>query len=135
MKSKASVRFLVVAIATIVTAVLVFAAIRGGMSAGEREQIFKGEISDSQCALNVHSLSRSHEEMLKKKNIGTTSAQCARYCVKYLGGVFVLSVKDKVYKLDNQDVAEKYAGQKVKLTGVLDTQSDVIAVHDITPAN
>jgi len=135
MTSKASVRFLAVAIAAIVTAVLVFAAIRGGMSAGEREQIFKGEISDSQCALNVHSLSRSHEEMLKKKNIGTTPAQCARYCVKYLGGVFVLSVKDKVYKLDNQDVAEKYAGQKVKLTGVLDAQSNVIAVHDITPVN
>src|SRR5579862_534844 len=133
MTSKASVRFLAVAIAAIVTAVLVFAAIRGGMSAGEREQIFKGEISDSQCALNVHSLSRSHEEMLKKKNIGTTPAQCARYCVKYLGGVLVLSVKDKVYKLDNQDVAEKYAGQKVKLTGVLDAQSNVIAVHDITP--
>jgi Protein of unknown function (DUF5818) len=72
--------------------------------------------------------------MLKKKNIGTTPADCARYCVKYLGGVFVLSVRDKVYKLDNQDLAEKYAGQKVKLTGVLDTQSNIIAVHDIEPS-
>jgi hypothetical protein len=135
MSKKISVRFAAVVIATAITIVLVLAALRGGMSAGEREQTFRGEISDSQCALNVHSLSRSHEEMLKKKNIGTTPADCARYCVKYLGGVFVLSVREKVYKLDNQDLAEKYAGQKVKLTGVLDTQSNVIAVHDIQPVN
>jgi hypothetical protein len=135
MKSEFSVRFLAVLAATAMTAVLVLAAIRGGMSAGERVQLFKGEISDSQCALNVHSLSRSHEEMLKKKNIGTTPAECAHYCVKYLGGVYVLSVREKVYKLDKQDLAEKYAGQKVKLTGVLDAQSNVIAVHDIEPVN
>ena len=135
MKSKISVQFLAAAIAIAMTAVLVLAALRGGMSAGEREQLFRGEISDSQCALNVHSLSRSHAEMLKKKNIGTTNAECARYCVKYLGGVFVLSVKEKVYKLDNQELADKYAGQKVRLTGVLDAQTNTIAVRDIQPAN
>jgi hypothetical protein len=30
---------------------------------------FHGEISDSQCALNVHSLTNSHEEMLKSKSL------------------------------------------------------------------
>jgi hypothetical protein len=134
MTGKMRVRFVATMVATLIGIVLL-AAIRGGMAAGERVQILKGEISDSQCALNVHSLSRSHDEMLKKKNIGTTPAECARYCVKYLGGVFVLSVKDKVYKLDNQDLAEKYAGQKVKLTGVLNAQANVIAVHDIAPVN
>ncbi len=63
------------------------------VSAGNNEQVFKGEIGDSQCALNVHSLSRSHREMLEKKSIGKTAADCARYCVKNLGGVFVLQVK------------------------------------------
>lgn len=135
MKRRISVRFAAAIVAATITVVLALAAIRGGMAAGERVQLFRGEISDSQCALNVHSLSRSHEEMLKKKNIGTTPADCARYCVKYLGGVFVLSVREKVYKLDNQELAEKYAGQKVKLTGVLDTESNVIAVHDIEPEN
>lgn len=105
----------------------------GCMSAGEHQQVFKGEIGDSQCALNVHSLSRSHAEMLKKRAIGTTSADCVRYCVKYLGGVFVLQVKSKVYKLDNQELAEKSAGQKVKVTGVLDPKSNMIAVHSIEP--
>jgi hypothetical protein len=96
-------------------------------------QVFRGEIGDSQCALNVHSLSRSHTEMLKKKEIGTTAADCARYCVKNLGGVFVLQVKDKVYKLDNQDLAKKHAGEKVKLTGVLDFDTNIIAVRAIDP--
>jgi hypothetical protein len=102
------------------------------MGAGT-EQVFKGEIGDSQCALNVHSLSRSHQEMLQKKSIGTTSADCARYCVKNLGGVFVLQVKDKVYKLDNQDLANKNAGLKVKVTGVLDPATNTIAVHSMEP--
>ena len=103
------------------------------MAETDRVQVFRGEIGDSQCALNVHSLSRSHEEMLKKKEIGTTAADCARYCVKNLGGVFVLQVKERVYKLDDQDLAEKYAGRKVKLTGVLDSKTNIITVRAIDP--
>jgi Protein of unknown function (DUF5818) len=103
------------------------------VTAGDNPQVFKGEIGDSQCALNVHSLSRSHREMLQKKAIGTTAADCARYCVKNLGGVFVLQVRDKVYKLDNQVLAEKSAGQKVRVTGTLDPKSNIIAVRSIEP--
>ena len=112
---------------------LVLACVAGliCVGAGGRAQVFHGEIADSQCALNVHSLSQSHAEMLNKKNIGTTDAECVRYCVKYLGGVFVLEVKNKVYKLDNQELAEKYAGEKVKLTGVLDPKTNIIAVQSI----
>jgi len=100
---------------------------------GGREQVFRGEIGDSQCALNVHSLNRSHAEMLKKHEIGTTAPECARYCVKNLGGVFVLQVKDKVYKLDNQELAEKNAGLQVKITGVLEPDTNLIAIHSIEP--
>jgi hypothetical protein len=108
---------------------LVAAACLICFAGGGPERVFVGEIGDSQCALNVHSLSRSHAEMLKKEGVGTTAGDCARYCVKNLGGVFVLEVKDKVYKLDNQDLAEKNAGVKVKVTGTLDPQTNVIAVH------
>jgi hypothetical protein len=113
--------------------VLAFAVAACCITGAGNEQVFKGEIGDSQCALNVHSLSRSHEEMLQKKSIGTTSADCARYCVKNLGGVFVLQVKDKVYKLDDQDLANKNAGLKVKVTGVLDPATNTIAVHSMVP--
>jgi hypothetical protein len=34
---------------------------------GSLKSAFYGEISDSQCAMNVHSLSRSHKEMTSKK--------------------------------------------------------------------
>ena len=110
---------------------LLVAAALWCVGAGGTEQVFKGEIGDSQCALNVHSLSRSHEEMLKNKDIGTTAADCARHCVKQLGGVYVLQVKNKVYKLDNQALAEKNAGMKVKVTGVLDPANNTIAVHSM----
>jgi hypothetical protein len=112
---------------------LILAVGVGCIAGADNEQVFKGEVGDSQCALNVHSLSRSHQEMLEKKSIGTTSADCARYCVKNLGGVFVLQVKDKVYKLDNQVLAEKNAGTKVKVIGVLDTATNTIAVHSMEP--
>lgn len=116
-------------------AVLLFAFVLCAVfiAGADKERVFKGEIGDSQCALNVHSLSRSHEEMLQRKAIGKTSADCARYCVKNLGGVFVLQVGDKVYKLDNQDLANQNAGQKVKVTGVLDTATNTIAVHTMVP--
>jgi hypothetical protein len=113
--------------------ILVLAFAVGCIAGAEKEEVFKGEIGDSQCALNVHSLSRSHQEMLKRKSIGTTSADCARYCVKNLGGVFVLQVRDKVYKLDNQDLANQNAGMKVKIIGVLNAATNTIAVHSMEP--
>jgi hypothetical protein len=45
---------------------------------GSVESAFYGEISDSQCALSVHSLNRSHKEMTTKKTLGTDRASCAR---------------------------------------------------------
>ena len=48
---------------------------------GQASQVFHGEVSDSQCALNVHSLTRSHREMLKSKSMGGTSNTCAVYCI------------------------------------------------------
>ena len=94
---------------------------------------FQGEIGDSQCALNVHSLTRSHKEMLKSKAMGGDAAACARYCTKYLGGNFVLVVKKDVYHLDDQNRAQIFAGKLVKITGTLDTKSNTIHVVQIEP--
>lgn len=94
---------------------------------------FRGEIGDSSCALNVHSLSRSHQEMLKSKAFGSSSADCARHCVAHLGSSFVLVEKKNVYRLDNQVEAEKWAGQSVIVTGELDVKKNVIAIKTIQP--
>lgn len=98
---------------------------------GEVAKVYYGEISDSQCALNVHSLTRSHAEMLKSKHMGGTPAECALYCIQHLGGNLVLSSRKDVYHLDDQDLAVKFVGKKVKLSGILDSKNDTIHVVKI----
>jgi hypothetical protein len=100
----------------------------------EKPRIFHGLIADTQCALNVHSLTRSHAEMLKSKATGVTEASCATYCVRYLGGDFILSSKGEVYRFDHQEKAGPFAGQKVKVTGILDPKSKIIHLIEIVAA-
>lgn len=94
-------------------------------------QIFRGEISDSQCALNVHSLTRSHEEMLKSKSMGGTANTCAVYCIEHLGGYLVLSAGKNVYRLDRADLVHGFEGRKVVINGVLDPKLNQIHVLKI----
>jgi uncharacterized protein DUF5818 len=97
------------------------------------EESYKGVITDSQCAMNVHSLSKSHKEMLQDKTIGSTPADCVWYCVKQRGGRFVLQNKDKVYKLDDQTMGRDFAGKKVEVFGTLNTQTNTIHVRRLQP--
>ena len=94
-------------------------------SAGSAPKVFAGEISDSQCAMNVHSLNRSHEEMIKKKTLGTDPASCARACVRR-GGEWVLRSGNDVYRLQNQKGVDEYAGLQVKVSGSLDAATSTI---------
>ena len=96
------------------------------------ERTFRGEIADTQCALNVHSLSKSHKEMIAMKPDLKTDADCARFCVKERGGKFVLQSKEKVYRLDKPDEAEPFAGQQVKIVGTLDAKTNTITVLSVT---
>lgn len=100
---------------------------------GQTEKTFEGEVADSQCAMNVHSLSRSHKEMIDMGSAGKTATDCANYCVKQRGGKYVLQTKHDVYHLDNQELVEKSAGLKVKLTGTLDPKTNIIQVRSVEP--
>ena len=97
------------------------------------DKVFTGEIADTPCAMNVHSLDKTHTEMLKVRGVGTTAADCVLYCVKNRGGRFALQTKHTVYRLDNQKLAEGYAGRKVRVTGTLDAKSEMIQVSSIDP--
>jgi hypothetical protein len=97
----------------------------------ENLKVFRGEVSDSQCALNIHSLTRSHQEMLKSKSMGGTSTSCSLYCIKNLGGEFVLAAGKTVYRLDKQDAVREFAGQKAKITGSLDPKTKTIHVEKV----
>jgi len=94
-------------------------------------KVFHGEVSDSQCAMNVHSLTRSHQEMLKSKSMGGTGNTCSLYCIEHLGGYLVLSSGNDVFRLDRADLVHGFEGQKVKLTGVLDAKVKQIHVLKI----
>ena len=98
---------------------------------GQNARVFKGEVSDSQCALNVHSLTRSHQEMLKSKSMGGTSNTCAVYCIEHLGGYLVLSSGNDVYRLDRSDLVHGFEGRRVKITGTLDSKLKQIHVLKI----
>jgi Protein of unknown function (DUF5818) len=113
--------------------VAMLGVVGASLVSGETDEThaFFGEIADSQCALNVHSLTRSHKEMLKSKSMGGTSASCVAYCIKYLGGDFVLATKKDVYRLDNQEKAGKFVGEKVKVTGDLEGKKGTIHVVSI----
>lgn len=116
----------------VATSLLVLLAAISTSEAKERSSFF-GEISDSQCAMNVHSLSRSHEEMIKKRTLGTDAASCARACVRR-GGEWVLRSGDDVYHLLYQAGVEQFSGQKVKVVGTLDEKTHTIDNYHIEAA-
>jgi hypothetical protein len=113
--------------------VVILLCLTGPSAFGGDEKVFTGEIGDTQCAMNVHSLDKSHKEMLKVKSVGKTAADCTLYCIKNRGGRFVLQNKDKVYHLDKAELVEPYAGQKVRVLGILDPQTETIEVHRVDP--
>src|ERR1700746_1325797 len=109
------------------TVVLTF----GGIAQSQGSRVFGGEVSDSQCALNVHSLTRSHQEMLKSKSMGGTSNTCSVYCIEHLGGYLVLSVGNEVYRLDRSDLVHGFEGRRVVINGTLDPKLKQIHVLKI----
>src|SRR5246127_1095817 len=103
----------------------------GALAYGQSSRVFRGEVSDSQCALNVHSLTRSHQEMLKSKSMGGTSNTCSVFCIQHLGGYLVLSAGNNVYRLDRVDLVHGFEGRRVVITGVLDSKLNQIHVLKI----
>jgi hypothetical protein len=120
-------RLLLFALGAVLVLGLSFSAL-----AAPKGKAFKGEIMDSQCAMNA-----SHAEMLKKEgmgdkdpNVAMVKAMCTKNCVK-MGGKYVLydAASKKVYQLDDQTKPEQFAGQNVKVTGTL--SKDTIHVTNI----
>jgi hypothetical protein len=118
---------------TVLGVLVCFALSLSVYTEAQQPATFRGEISDSQCAFNVHSLTKSHAEMLKSKSglMGSTRSSCSLYCIQHLGGKFVLASKDHVYHLDNQELPSAFVGEMVKLRGILDPKTDIIQVVSI----
>ena len=66
--------------------------------------------------------------------MGPTDAECTYACIQAHGASYVLLVGKVVYNLSNQQLPEKFAGAKVRVTGTIDVKTKTINVDSITPA-
>jgi hypothetical protein len=94
------------------------------LAAPPAKQTFTGVITDSMCATGDHSGMR----------MGPTDGECTVACVMAHGATYVLYNGKEAYTLGDQLKPEKFAGQKVRVTGTLDAKTRTIYVDSITLA-
>ena len=76
---------------------------------GKQAQTFHGVVTDSMCATGDHS----------RMKMGPNDRECTIACVLGHGADYVLSDGRNVFVLDDAKKGEEFAGQKVRVTGVL----------------
>ncbi len=94
------------------------------LAAPPARQTFTGVITDSMCEDGDH----SHMRM------GPTDAECTKACVDAHGASYVLYDGKQSYTLSDQNMPEKFAGQRVTVTGTLDAKKKTIRVESIAAA-
>lgn len=93
-------------------------------AAPQDRQIFTGVITDDMCPAGTH----AHMRM------GPTDAECAKACIMSHGAVYVLFDGTSAFVLSDQTTPEKFAAQKVRVTGTLDEKTKTIRVESIATA-
>jgi Protein of unknown function (DUF5818) len=93
------------------------------LAAAPGKQTFTGVITDDVCIAD-----HSHMRM------GPTDAECTIACIDVHGAAYVLYDGKNAYTLSDQRTPEKFAGQKVRVIGTLDTKTRTIQVDSITVA-
>ena len=104
--------------------ILTFIAAAALIAGSIETRTFTGVITDSMCKLD-------HTHM----NAGP-AADCTKTCVKTSNGKYkyVLADGKTIYRLSDQETPEKFAGQKVKVTGQLYEKTGIIKVDSIAAA-
>ena len=96
---------------------LLLACCLGLAQSGQAQsQTISGEIMDDLCAKD-----KTHDGMMDQmKSMGRDPAVCTKKCVE-LGAHYVLydHQKDVVYKIDNPEKAEPFAGKQVRISGTV----------------
>ncbi len=99
--------------------VFAFAAL---VAADTKKGTFTGVITCTMCGAD-------HKAMKV-----TPDDKCVRECVRHHGSRYGLLDGNKVYMLSDQKTPEAFAAQKVKVTGVLYTKTNIIKVEKIEAA-
>jgi len=94
------------------------------LSAAPGRQTFGGVITDSMCARGDHS----------RMQMGPTDAECTIACIREHGATYVLYNGKAAYDLSDQQTPEKFAGQRVTISGALDAKTNTIQVASIAAA-
>ncbi len=89
--------------------------------AADAPRTFTGVITDSMCGANHSSMGV------------TPDAKCVRECVKH-GSKYALYDGKNSYVLSDQHTPEKFAGQKVRITGVLYEKTKILKAQSIEAA-
>jgi hypothetical protein len=92
------------------------------LAAAPGKQTFNGVITDDNCPKADHSQMR----------MGPTDAECAMACIDAHGALYGLYDGNEFYTLSDQRTPVKFVGEKVKVTGTLDTKTKTIQVDSIT---
>ncbi len=92
------------------------------LAAAPGKQTFTGIITDDNCPKADHS----------QMQMGPTDAECAMACIEVHGAMYGLYDGKNFYTMTNQRTPPKFAGQKVRVVGTLDTQTKTIHVNSIT---
>ena len=109
---------------------LLIACCLGVVQAGlAQSQTLSGEIMDDLCAKD-----KSHKAMMEQmKEMSGDPVTCSKKCVE-IGAHYVLydHQKDVVYKIDNQEKAEPFAGKQVRISGTV--QKNKVKIDTIEAA-
>lgn len=90
--------------------------------AGPQTQTFTGFITDTMCGADHKPMNVSPDE------------KCVKQCVKHdKQNKYALYDGKTVYLLSDQQTPEKYAAQKVKITGTLDEKTRILKINSIEP--
>jgi hypothetical protein len=109
-------------ILSLLAVVLSVLAVATGSAQGK--QTITGTITDNMCAGAGHSQMR----------MGPTDAECTVACISVHDATYVLYDGKDVYTLSDQKTPEKFAAQRVRVTGTLDAKTKTIQVDSITVA-
>ena len=101
--------------------VIVFFGAAALLVSAQAKRTFTGIVTDKMCGAD-------HTAMNVKPD-----ARCVRECVK-AGSQYALVEGGNVYLLGSAKAADAFAGQKVKVSGTLDTKTNIIVVDAITAA-
>ena len=95
------------------------------LAGAQGTRTFTGTVTDSMCARADHSQMR----------MGATDAECTVACILAHGSMYVLYDGESAYTLSDQEKPEKFAGQRVRVTGTLDAETRTIEMVSIAAAD